>query len=52
MRRMKLNPQLDGGKFAYHLKVLKEANLIGLQENGYSLTKNGERLGDFLDNII
>ncbi|MFX0133453.1 MAG: anaerobic ribonucleoside-triphosphate reductase, partial [Candidatus Hodarchaeota archaeon] len=43
------DPSTDAGKFGYHLRALKDTQLIsGGSESGYRLTKIGEKVVEFL----
>lgn len=51
-RMLGLNPRKDAGKFAYHIKMLKEAKLIEAVDGGYSLTENGKKVLEVLESFI
>lgn len=53
MYQLKLNPNRDAGKFAYHLRGVLQANLIGLDKKTkkYDLTPMGEAVLEFVRNV-
>ncbi|MHA1341637.1 MAG: anaerobic ribonucleoside-triphosphate reductase [Candidatus Helarchaeota archaeon] len=49
MEKLKMDPASDAGKFGYHLRALKDSQLIsGGSDTGYKLTKIGEKVVEFL----
>ncbi|MFX1449911.1 MAG: anaerobic ribonucleoside-triphosphate reductase, partial [Promethearchaeota archaeon] len=49
MEKLKMDPSTDAGKFGYHLRALKDTQLIsGGSESGYKLTQIGEKVVEFL----
>ncbi len=52
MQMMDLEPSTDAGRFGYHLRGLKNANLIKGDETGYNLTELGEKVIEFIWGII
>ncbi|NVM29181.1 MAG: helix-turn-helix domain-containing protein [Candidatus Helarchaeota archaeon] len=52
MQTMNLDPTSDAGRFGYHLRELKNSNLIKGDESGYSLTELGEKVIEFVWTLI
>ncbi len=52
MQTMDLDPTSDAGRFGYHLRELKNSNLIKGDESGYNLTELGEKVIEFVWNLI
>jgi len=52
MQMMNLEPSSDAGRFGYHLRELKNSNLIKGDESGYNLTELGEKVIEFVWSLI
>ena len=53
MQMMNLEPSTDAGRFGYHLRELKNTNLIvGEKESGYNLTELGKKIIEFVWSLI
>ena len=52
MQMMNLDPSSDAGRFGYHLRELKNSNLIKGDESGYNLTELGKKIVEFVWNLI
>jgi ribonucleoside-triphosphate reductase len=53
MEERGLDPSQDAGRFGYHLRELRKANLIkGGPEVGYTLTRVGDKVVEFLWTLI
>ncbi len=52
MQTMNLEPTSDAGRFGYHLRELKNSDLIKGDESGYSLTELGEKVVEFVWSLI
>lgn len=49
---MDLEPSTDAGRFGYHLRELKNTNLIRGDESGYNLTELGKKIIEFVWDLI
>ena len=52
MQSMNLEPTSDAGRFGYHLRELKNSNLIKGDESGYNLTELGKKVVEFVWSLI
>jgi anaerobic ribonucleoside-triphosphate reductase len=52
MQMMNLEPSSDAGRFGYHLRELKNSNLIRGDESGYNLTDLGKKIVEFVWGLI
>lgn len=52
MQMMDLEPTSDAGRFGYHLRELKNSNLIKGDESGYNLTELGAKVVEFVWGLI
>ena len=52
MQSMDLEPTTDAGRFGYHLRELKNSDLIKGDESGYNLTELGEKVVGFVWSLI
>jgi ribonucleoside-triphosphate reductase len=52
MQMMGLAPSSDAGRFGYHLRELKNSNLIKGDESGYNLTELGQKVIEFVWSLI
>jgi anaerobic ribonucleoside-triphosphate reductase len=52
MQTINLEPTADAGRFGYHLRELKNSNLIEGNESGYYLTELGKKVIEFVWGLI
>jgi len=52
MQMMNLEPTTEAGRFGYHLRELKNSNLIEGNESGYNLTELGKKVIEFVWSLI
>ncbi|NVM55478.1 MAG: helix-turn-helix domain-containing protein, partial [Candidatus Helarchaeota archaeon] len=52
MQTLNLEPTTDAGRFGYHLRELKNSDLLRGDESGYNLTELGEKVIGFVWDLI